>query len=67
MKNEWVKLNPLTMCCETPDGTVVSVELAENQQSLADVLYIALLRKKQREKIAKPRVNPNTQTQKQAR
>lgn len=67
MKNEWVKLNPLTMCYETPDGTAVPVELSEKHQCLADVLYISWLRAEQRKKIAKPRVNPNTQTQKQAR
>ncbi len=67
MRDEWVKLNHLTGCYETPDGTVIAAELAENQQCLADVLYIALLREKQREKNAQPRVNPYTQTQKQAR
>lgn len=59
MEKEWVSFNPLTNCYETPDGTSIAAELAENQECLADVFKIACMRSEQRKKIEEPRVNPN--------
>jgi len=49
----WVRYNPATATYDTPDGTRVAAELVDNVACLADVLYIALIRKEQREAIAK--------------
>lgn len=46
--SQWVRFNPLTQSYETPDGTTVPAELADNVQSLADVLAICAIRERQR-------------------
>lgn len=46
--NEWVKFNPLTATYDTPDGTKVPEELADNAQSIADLLHTADVRAQQR-------------------
>lgn len=48
MKRDWVKYNAMTNTYDTPDGTSVAAELVDNVQSLVDVLYIAMIREKQR-------------------
>jgi hypothetical protein len=47
-RREWVKYSPLTATYDTPDGTSVPAEIADNAQCLADVLRIAQIRSKQR-------------------
>lgn len=47
-REQWVKFNPLTQAYETPDGTAVAAELADNVHSLADVLAICAIRERQR-------------------
>jgi hypothetical protein len=49
----WIKYNPLTATYDTPDGTEIPEELANNVLCLTDVLYIAQMREKQRAAIAK--------------
>jgi hypothetical protein len=49
----WVQFNTLTQCYETPDGTRVAAEVADNVECLADVLRIAIIRDEQRASIAK--------------
>lgn len=49
----WVSHNPLTRSYETPDGTSVAEELADNAECVADVLRIAIIRGEQRAAIAK--------------
>lgn len=53
IQKPWVQFNHLTGTYDTPDGTRVASELADNVQCLADVLYISLIRENQREAIAK--------------
>jgi hypothetical protein len=48
-KPEWVTYNANTATYDTPDGTKVSSELVESVACLADVLYIAIIRNKQRD------------------
>lgn len=47
-RHDWVTYNPLTATYDTPDGTSVAAELADNVQCLADVLHLAQIRAKQR-------------------
>ena len=49
----WVSHNPNTATYDTPDGTKVPVELADNVECLADVLHIVQIREEQRATIAK--------------
>jgi hypothetical protein len=49
---EWVRYNPQTHTYDTPDGTRIAAELADNVRCLADVLYIAGIRQQQREVLA---------------
>lgn len=44
----WTRYNPLTCSYETPDGTSVAEEVADNANCLVDVLHIATIRDKQR-------------------
>lgn len=44
----WVKYNHLTDTYDTPDGTKISSELADNVACVADVLHIASIRENQR-------------------
>ena len=44
----WVKYNPLTATYDTPDGTKIAQEVADNVSSLADVLHVANIREGQR-------------------
>lgn len=54
-EKEWVAYNPQTMTYDTRDGTKIAAELVENVQCLADVLYISILRERQREAMRKRR------------
>ena len=44
----WIVFNHLTQTYDTRDGTKVAAELVENQQCLADVLYVSSIRQEQR-------------------
>ena len=48
MRTDWVKYNPLMHTYDTPDGTMVSAELVDSAQCMADVLHIANIRAQQR-------------------
>lgn len=45
---EWVKYNHLTATYDTLDNTKVAAEIIDSIQCLADILYIAQIRAKQR-------------------
>ena len=49
----WVQYNAMNAAYETPDGTKVAAELADNVACIADVLQIAAIREAQRAAIAK--------------
>lgn len=50
--DSWLRYNALTHTYDTPDGTTVPTELADNVECLADVLRIADIRASQRAAIA---------------
>ena len=51
--NQFVCYNPMTKTYHTQDNTSVSAELVDNVECLADVLYITLIRSKQRGELLK--------------
>jgi hypothetical protein len=51
----WVRFNHLTAMYETRDGTAVEAGLADNMECLNDVIFIAIVRDKQRAAMLKAR------------
>lgn len=50
-RDQWVRYNPLTHTYDTSDGTSVPAEVIHSAQCLADIVRIAGIREKQREKL----------------
>jgi hypothetical protein len=53
--NQLIRYNPMTKTYHTQDDTSVSAELVDNVECLADVLYITLIRSKQRGELLRGR------------
>lgn len=51
-QRQWVEFDHLTQNYRTPDSTAVAAEIIDNVQCLADILHIAGIRQRQREKMA---------------